>query len=152
MIDIRQLTIGSHVEFEGKLHKVMEVRSDGSVTIGRYTNFHGECMPTEGAKVKGGIYKCRYIIKNYSCSDIQPVAITPDLLKELGVKFRKSAGGSWCISDKKGGYFYATVCSDSTCIVTHYPDFGFQSRVVCAYLHELEAFACLISKTELIPD
>ena len=151
-VDIKSLRVGSHVEFEGKLHKAMEIRSDGSVTIGRYTNFHGDCMPPEGAKVKGGIYKGGYIVKNYSCSDIQPIEITPALLEELGFKFRKSAGGSWCISDKKGGYFYATVCSDNTCIVTHYPDFGFQSRVVCTYLHELEAFAYLIAKTELIQD
>ena len=94
----------------------------------------------------------RKMYDSATIESVEPIAITPELLKELGFEFRKSAGGSWCISDKKGGYFYATVCSDSTCIVTHYPDFGFQSRVVCTYLHELEAFAYLISQTELISD
>lgn len=130
-VDILSLRIGSHILVDGK-----RVRVFG---IGNNAIFY---LPSIVSSV----------CKEAKIEQIEPIAITPDLLKELGFKFRKSAGGSWCISDKKGGYFYATVCSDSTCVVTHYPDFGFQSRVVCTYLHELEAFAYLISQTELIPD
>lgn len=126
-IDIKTLRIGSHILVNGKRERVRGLDEDNGLIIR---------FPAE------------YVL----ASEVEPIAITPELLKELGFEFRKNAGGSWCISDKKGGYFYATVCSDSTCIVTHYPDFGFQSRVVCAYLHELEAFAYLISQTELIPD
>lgn len=130
-IDIKSLRIGSHIAINGK-----RVRVFG---IGNNAIFY---LPSIVSSV----------CKEAEIEQIEPIAITPELLKELGFQFRKSAGGSWCISDKKGGYFYATVCSDSTCVVTHYPDFGFQSRVVCTYLHELEAFAYLIAKTELIPD
>lgn len=126
-IDIKSLRIGSHILVNGKRERVRGLDEDNGLIVR---------FPAE------------YVL----ASEVEPIAITPELLKELGFEFRKSAGGSWCISDKKGGYFYATVCSDSTCIVTHYPDFGFQSRVVCTYLHELEAFAYLIAQTELIPD
>lgn len=130
-IDVKTLRIGSHILVNGK-----RVRVFG---IGNNAIFY---LPSIVSSV----------CKEAKIEQIEPIAITPELLKELGFEFRKSAGGSWCISDKKGGYFYATVCSDSTCIVTHYPDFGFQPRVVCTYLHELEAFTYLISQTELIPD
>lgn len=126
-VDIKTLRIGSHILVNGKRERVRGLDEDNGLIVR---------FPAE------------YVL----ASEVEPIAITPELLKELGFKFRKSTGGSWCISDKKGGYFYATVCSDSTCIVTHYPDFGFQSRVVCTYLHEFEAFAYLISQTELIPD
>lgn len=126
-IDILSLRIGSHILVNGKRERVRGLDEDNGLIVR---------FPAE------------YVL----ASEVEPIAISPELLKELGFKFRKSAGGSWCISDKKGGYFYATVCSDSTCIVTHYPDFGFQPRVVCTYLHELEAFTYLISQTELIPD
>lgn len=126
MIDVKTLRIGSHINVNGKRERVRGLDEDNGLIIR---------FPAE------------YVL----ASEVEPIAITPDLLKELGFKWRKSAG-SWCISDKKHGYFYATICSDSTCIVTHYPKFGFQSRVVCIYLHELEAFAYLIAKTELIPD
>ena len=131
-INVKTLRIGSHVMWNGKRRKVDAITEDSIA----FRIAEAERKEYDSATIE----------------QIEPIAITPELLKELGFKFRKSAGGSWCISDKKGGYFYATVCSDSTCIVTHYPDFGFQSRVVCTYLHELEAFAYLISQTELIPD
>lgn len=131
-VDIKSLRIGSHVMWNGKRRKVDAITEEGIAF---------RIADTE-----------RKMYDSATIESVEPIAITPELLKELGFEFRKSAGGSWCISDKKGGYFYATVCSDSTCIVTHYPDFGFQSRVVCTYLHELEAFAYLISQTELISD
>lgn len=131
-VDIKSLRIGSHVMWNGKRRKVDAITEEGIAF---------RIADTE-----------RKMYNSATIESVEPIAITPELLKELGFEFRKSAGGSWCISDKKGGYFYATVCSDSTCIVTHYPDFGFQSRVVCTYLHELEAFAYLIAQTELIPD
>lgn len=131
-VDIKSLRIGSHVMWNGKRRKVDAITEEGIAF---------RIADTE-----------RKMYDSATIESVEPIAITPELLKELGFEFRKSAGGSWCISDKKGGYFYATVCSDSTCVVTHYPDFGFQSRVVCTYLHELEAFAYLIAKTELIPD
>ena len=131
-VDIKSLRIGSHVMWNGKRRKVDAITEDS--------------IAFRIADTEQKMYDSATI------ESVEPIAITPELLKELGFQFRKSAGGSWCISDKKGGYFYATVCSDSTCVVTHYPDFGFQSRVVCTYLHELEAFAYLIAKTELIPD
>lgn len=131
-VDIKSLRIGSHVMWNGKRRKVDAITEDS--------------IAFRIADTEQKMYDSATI------ESVEPIAITPELLKELGFQFRKSAGGSWCISDKKGGYFYATVCSDSTCVVTHYPDFGFQSRVVCTYLHELEAFAYLIAQTELIPD
>lgn len=131
-VDIKSLRIGSHVMWNGKRRKVDAITEDS--------------IAFRIADTEQKMYDSAAI------ESVEPIAITPELLTELGFQFRKSAGGSWCISDKKGGYFYATVCSDSTCVVIHYPDFGFQSRVVCTYLHELEAFAYLIAKTELIPD
>ncbi len=136
-IDIKTLRIGSHVLVDGKRVRVMAIDA-----LNRMIGINAYQTDDNGVKHPFG----------YEIEEVEAIPIIPELLKELGFQFRKSAGGSWCISDKKGGYFYATVCSDSTCVVTHYPDFGFQSRVVCTYLHELEAFAYLIAKTELIPD
>lgn len=131
-VDIKSLRIGSHILWNGERRRADAI-TEYSIAF--------RIADTE-----------RKMYDSATIESAEPIAITPELLKELGFKFRKNAGGSWCISDKKGGYFYATVCSDSTCIVTHYPDFGFQSRVVCTYLHELEAFAYLIAQTELIQD
>lgn len=131
-VDIKTLRIGSHVEYEGERMMVYDISAEMNTPnhfIMLYQRDRFEIVPL---------------------AELSPIPITPELLKELGFKYRKSAGGSWCISDKKGGYFYATIVSDSTCIVTHYPKFGFQSRVVCANLHELETFVYLIAKTELI--
>ena len=143
-IDIKSLRIGSHILVNGVRARVVRLNT---VRYDENEAFH---LLVRGISPDDGV------VREVGCfvndDAVGPIAITPELLKELGFKFRKSAGGSWCISDKKGGYFYATVCSDSTCIVTHYPDFGFQSRVVCAYLHELEAFLYLTTQTELIPD
>ena len=136
-VDIKSLRIGSHILVDGKRVRVMAIDA-----LNRIIGINAYQTDDNGVKHPFG----------YEIEEVEAIPIIPELLKELGFEFRKSAGGSWCISDKKGGYFYATVCSDSTCVVTHYPDFGFQSRVVCTYLHELEAFAYLISQTELISD
>ena len=136
-VDIKSLRIGSHILVDGKRVRVMAIDA-----LNRMIGINAYQTDDNGVKHPFG----------YEIEEVEAIPIIPELLKELGFEFRKSAGGSWCISDKKGGYFYATVCSDSTCVVTHYPDFGFQSRVVCTYLHELEAFAYLISQTEIISD
>lgn len=136
-VDIKSLRIGSHILVDGKRVRVMAIDA-----LNRMIGINAYQTDDNGVKHPFG----------YEIEEVEAIPVIPELLKELGFEFRKSAGGSWCISDKKGGYFYATVCSDSTCVVTHYPDFGFQSRVVCTYLHELEAFAYLISQTELISD
>ncbi len=136
-VDIKSLRIGSHILVDGKRVRVMAIDA-----LNRMIGINAYQTDDNGVKHPFG----------YEIEEVEAIPIIPELLKELGFEFRKSTGGSWCISDKKGGYFYATVCSDSTCVVTHYPDFGFQSRVVCTYLHELEAFAYLISQTELISD
>lgn len=136
-VDIKSLRIGSHILVDGKRVRVMAIDA-----LNRMIGINAYQTDDNGVKHPFG----------YEIEEVEAIPIIPELLKELGFEFRKSAGGSWYISDKKGGYFYATVCSDSTCVVTHYPDFGFQSRVVCTYLHELEAFAYLISQTELISD
>ncbi len=143
-VDIKSLRIGSHILVDGVRARVAQLNT---ISWGKKPAYH---VWARGASPDDGVVREVGCLANDDA--IEPIAITPELLKELGFQFRKSAGGSWCISDKKGGYFYATVCSDSTCVVTHYPDFGFQSRVVCTYLHELEAFAYLIAQTELIPD
>lgn len=143
-VDIKTIRIGSHILVDGVRARVVQLNT---VRYDKNEAFHllvRGISPNTGEVGEAGCF--------VDDDAVEPIPITPELLKELGFKFRKSAGGSWCISDKKGGYFYATVCSDSTCIVTHYPDFGFQSRVVCTYLHELEAFTYLIAQTELIPD
>lgn len=132
MINVKNLTIGSHVSVDGKRVRVC------GITKRKIGYHHPDSRPDA---------HLRYA----RIHDVEPIPLTTALLEELGFEWRESAG-SWCISDKKDGYFYATICSDSTCIVTHYPNFGFQSRVVCTYLHELEAFAYLIAKTELIKD
>lgn len=130
-VDIKTLRIGSHVEYEGERMMVYDISAE---------------MNTPNHLIM--LYQ-RDRFEIVSLAELSPIPITPELLKDLGFKFRKNAD-SWCISDKKGGYFYATIVSDGTCIVTHYPDFGRQSQAVCANLHELETFVYLIAKTELI--
>lgn len=143
-VDVKTLRIGSHVLMNGVRAKVMRLNT---VKYSEVETFH---ILVRGVSPDTGVVgECGCFVYDKA---VQPIPITPDLLKELGFKYRKSAGGSWCISDKKGGYFYATVASDDTCIVTHYPDFGRQSQAVCANLHELETFVYLIAKTELIKD
>ena len=89
-VDIKSLRIGSHILVDGKRVRVMAIDA-----LNRMIGINAYQTDDNGVKHPFG----------YEIEEVEAIPIIPELLKELGFEFRKSAGGSWCISDKKGGYF-----------------------------------------------
>ena len=131
-VDIKSLRIGSHVEYDGKRVCVDEIRT---------LRPDGEPMRLI-ASYNGLVYG------NPSIDEVEPIAITPELLKELGFEDDKTD-----IVKRVGGYFiffhqinnlrWRVSLEEENC--TNY------GNTLCRYLHEAEAFLALHG-IELIPD
>ena len=115
-VDIKSLRIGSHILVDGKRERVRGL-DDG---VGLLVRFPAE-----------------YTL----ASEVEPIPITPELLKELG--FVRFSAGLWQSWGKDGvnlqcrggsGYWH------------------FNGKVAFEYLHELENLYYMIYETELIPD
>lgn len=122
-IDIKSLRIGSHILVDGKRERVRGLDEDNGLIIR---------FPAE------------YVL----ASEVEPIAITPELLKELGFEDDKTD-----IVKRVGGYFvyfhqinnlrWRVSLEEENC--TNY------GNTLCRYLHEAEAFLAL-HDVELIPD
>lgn len=135
-IDIKTLRVGSHVEYRGKRVKVEQVSTihpkDNPISVLVSHNNNPEA----------------YV----SVEELNPIAITTDLLTELGFKREPNV-------DKKRYFDYLwTRENDDTCwLYREYDNFYLlQSnafgQIHVKYLHEAEAFLCLTTKTELIKE
>lgn len=122
-VDIKSLRIGSHIAINGKRERVRGLDEDNGLIIR---------FPAE------------YVL----ASEVEPIAITPEPLKELGFEDDKTD-----IVKRVGGYFiffhqinnlrWRVSLEEENC--TNY------GNTLCCYLHEAEAFLALHG-VELIPD
>lgn len=123
-VDIKTLRIGSHVEYDGKRMVV--------------------------ASVSNKLMNCENLIliepstltlyKNVNSYDVEPISITPELLKELGFEEDKTD-----IAKRVGGYYiyfhqinnlrWRVSLEEENC--TNY------GNCIVRYLHEAEAFLAL---------
>lgn len=124
-VDIKSLRIGSHVEYDGKRVCVDEIRT---------LRPDGEPMRLI-ASYNGLVYG------NPSIDEVEPIAITPELLKELGFENRRE--GIWqhwwkdgfCLQHRDESEYW-----------------HFDGDIGLRYLHELESLYYMIYETKLIPD
>lgn len=122
-IDVKTLRIGSHILVDGKRERVRGLDEDNGLIIR---------FPAE------------YVL----ASEVEPIAITPELLKELGFEDDKTD-----IVKRVGGYF---ICFHQinnlrwrvSLEEENYTNYG---NTLCRYLHEAEAFLALHG-VELIQD
>lgn len=154
MIDIGTLHIGSHVSICGKMHRVAAIDAlNGQIGIDAYTT------DAKGVKHPFG----------YNIEDIEPIPITPELLTELGFEKREIP----TFPDSTTMYVdaeYAKLRAEGNRLVV--PRITIQyfnitnpywsvsafgknmedNKAAVRYLHELEQFLYLATKTELIKE
>lgn len=130
-IDIKSLRIGSHILVNGKRERVRGLDEDNGLIIR---------FPAE------------YVL----ASEVEPIAITPELLKELGFEWRKDSS-CWRRYHNHDGVrydwgIYAYGCDGGTwCFSLYLPDFRIKPQLYGNDLHEIEGqLACY--GVELIPD
>lgn len=120
-VDIKSLRIGSHVMWNGKRRKVDAITKDS--------------IAFRIADTEQKMYDSATI------ESVEPIAITPELLKELG--FENGRVGIWWHWWKDG--FHLQHRDESEYWHFH-GDIGFR------YFHELESLYYMIYETELIQD
>ncbi len=120
-VDVKQLRIGSHVMWNGKRRKVDAITKD-SITF--------RIADTE-----------QKMYDSATIESVEPIAITPELPKELG--FENGRVGIWWHWWKDG--FHLQHRDESEYWHFH-GDIGFR------YFHELESLYYMIYETELIQD
>ena len=125
-VDIKSLRIGSHILVDGKRERVRGLDEDNGLIVR---------FPAE------------YVL----ASEAEPIAITPELLKELG--FMNTSTSRRIVYTK--GCEYEDSWIDFKNLKDRWEVFvnkdNWDGRIVCRYLHEAEAFLALHG-IELIPD
>lgn len=125
MIDIKTLRVGSHINLCGKRQRIMAIDAqNGLIGVDAYkTDENGVKHPL-----------------GYKVEDIEPISITPEILKELGFEEDKTD-----IAKRVGGYYiyfhqinnlrWRVSLEEENC--TNY------GSCIVRYLHEAEAFLAL---------
>lgn len=121
--DVKQLRIGSHVDFNGRRVKIKAIVED-SVAFD-YTQDE----------------KPLYLSPNAYDEFLSPIPITPDLLKELGFEYKRE--GCWQHWWKDG---FDLQHRDESEYWHFHGDIGIE------YLHELESLYYMIYGVELIKE
>jgi len=128
MIDIKELRAGAHVEIAGHRCRLAAIDSlNNEVGIELYV------MDEAGWKYP----------KGYKVNDIEPIPITAELLQELGFEsyhycwVKKPNGNPIKVEDNEDGSWGVSVIG---------------ANITVRYLHELEAFVYMTTKTELIKE
>ena len=138
MIEINTLHIGSHVHIGGKMHRIAAIDAlNGQIGIDAYTT------DAKGVKHPFG----------YKIEDVEPILITEELLTELG--FEKRESGSFAKGYAPDSWIFITLyATNELCKVNIFPSDPRKeaSSVLGCYLHELELFLYLTTKTELIKE
>lgn len=133
-VDVKQLRIGSHILVNGKRERVRGLDEDNGLIIR---------FPAE------------YVL----ASEVEPIAITPELLKELsGFEYHEYGNGNlweWRFDDLYKAYGYLEFDDDDTLTwrgrLWHMDEIETDFRRV-RYLHELENLFYVFYEKELIPD
>lgn len=135
-VDIKSLCIGSHVMWNGKRRRVDAITED-SIAF--------RIADSE-----------RKEYDNATIEQIEPIAITPELLKELGFEWRKDSS-CWRRYHNYDGVrydwgIYAYDCDGGTwCFSLYLPDFRIKPQFYGNDLHEIEGQLAYYG-VELIPD
>ena len=130
-VDVKQLRIGSHILVNGKRERVRGLDEDNGLIIR---------FPAE------------YVL----ASEVEPILITPELLKELGFEWRKDSS-CWRRYHNYDGLrygwgIYAYDCDGGTwCFSLYLPDFRIKPQLYGNDLHEIEGQLAYYG-VELIPD
>lgn len=124
-VDVKQLRIGSHIAINGKRERVRGLDEDNGLIV----RFPAEYVLT---------------------SEAEPIAITPELLKELGFKYRTPIC-IWIKASEDEYLSFEQICGTNRYRVHLYSGDIDRGKCVCRYLHEAEAFLALYG-VELIPD
>ena len=132
-IDIKSLRIGSHILVNGVRARVEQL---STLRYDKNEAFHllvRGISPDTGEVGEVGCF--------VNDEAVEPIAITPELLKELGFKNRRE--GIWQHWWKDGFYLEHR----DECEYWH-----FHGDIGVRYFHELESLYYKIYETELIPD
>jgi hypothetical protein len=132
-VDIKSLRIGSHILVNNKRERVRGLDEDNGLIIR---------FPAE------------YVL----ASEVEPIPITPELLKELsGFEYHEYGNGNlweWRFDDLYKAYGYLEFDEDTTTLwrgrLWHMKESETEFRV--EYLHELENLFYVFYEKELIPD
>lgn len=139
-VEVKTLTIGSHVEYKGKRGRILYVSPGGDfMNCGIHTT--DDCGLSANYHVSG-------------FKQIHPIPITPALLKELG--FENCAKKRWHTEDweKRWGecqYLSFTKLYHGEWRVHYFDGAKDRGQAVVSYLHEAEAFLGLCN-VELIKE
>lgn len=118
MIDIKTLTIGSHVLVGGKRVKVCGITK-------RKVGYHEKGKPCE---------HLRYARLN----EVEPIPITPDLLEELGLDIIKTSANVVLSSA-----LFQRIDKSDFYELTFRERYRSANVITCRYLHEAEVFLAL---------
>lgn len=135
-VDIKSLRIGSHVMWNGKRRKVDAITEEGIAF---------RIADTE-----------RKMYDSATIESVEPIAITPELLKELGFEWRKDSS-CWLRYHNYDGVrydwgIYAYGCDGGTwCFSLYLPDFRIKPQLYGNDLHEIEGQLAYYG-VEIIPD
>lgn len=127
MVDIKALRIGSHVLVEGKRERVRGMDEDNGLIVR---------FPAE------------YVMAN----EVEPIPITPEILKELGFV---NTSSSRRITYTKGSEYedlWIEVRNLKDRWEVFVSDNNWDCRIVCRYLHELETVVYIATGEELIEE
>ncbi len=132
-VDVKSLRIGSHILVNGKRERVRGLDEDNGLIL----RFPAEYVLT---------------------SEVEPIKITPELLKELGFEYHEYDNGNlweWRFDDLYKAYGYLEFDDDDTLTwrgrLWHMDEIETDFRRV-RYLHELENLFYMFYEKELIPD
>lgn len=123
MIDVRELRINSHVLHNGKRFKVIRISDMGIVEIDGYIK--------EEEK-------------------IDPIPITPNLLKELGFEKIKDPRFDYAKRYENNRGLFVSIITDGVIRIESWDGLILRGNMICQYLHEMEQFVYLTTKHELI--
>lgn len=127
-VDIKSLRIGSHILVNGKRERVRGLDEDNGLIVR---------FPAE------------YVMANM----VEPIAITAELLEELGFKTKNQKYNTKCWRRKEIPqegrrlpsieFITFWLYRDGYCKIHYRMDFMDINVIVCRYLHEAEAFLAL---------
>lgn len=118
MVDIKTLRIGSHVLVEGKRERVRGMDEDNGLIVR---------FPAE------------YVMAN----EVEPIPITPEILKELGFVNTSSSRRITYIKGSEYEDLWIEVRNLKDRWKVFVSDNNWDGRIVCRYLHEAELFLVL---------
>ena len=130
-VGIKSLRIGSHILVNGKRERVRGLDEDNGLIV-------------------------RFPAEYVNASEVEPIAITPELLKGLGFEWRKDSS-CWRRYHNYDGVrydwgIYAYDCDGGTwCFSLYLPDFRIKPQLYGNDLHEIEGQLAYYG-VELIPD